>query len=427
MTERPDRPLPARQDQASATDTQGQPHARPLLFTPLTLRGVTSRNRIVVSPMCQYASADGCPTDWHLVHLGKFAMGGAGIVFGEETAVEARGRKTHDCAGLWDDRQTSGHRRITDFLRGVGAVPAIQLGHCGRNAGTHGAMQNWRPLDDADAREGRPPWRGVAPSPIPAGPGFLPPIEMDADEIRRVIAAFRTAAARAVEAGYEICEIHGAHGYLIHQFLSPVTNRRRDSYGVSLAGRMRFAIEVVEAVRGVWPADKPLFFRVSAVDGKGGVWSLGDTLTLARELRSRGVDVIDCSSGGIRDATKMPLIPRVPGYQVVYAEKVRRDAGVMTMAVGLITEPAQAEHILQAGQADLVAMARELMYNPNWPIHAARALGAPDYWQAMPPAYAHRLGRRAEYPALYPPGIAVEIPLSIEEKYPYSWPTSASR
>ena len=211
--------------------------AAPLLFTPITLRGVTVRNRVVVSPMCQYVSVDGGPTDWQFVHFGRYAMGGAGIVFGEETAVEARGRKTYHCAGLWNDHQARAYRRITDFIKEMGAVPAIQLGHCGRNAGSHGAMEEWRALDERDARAGMPPWRGLAPSPLPARRGFPVPIEMDHDDIRNVLAAFRDAARRATDAGYDICEIHGAHGYLIHQFLSPVSNRRTDG----MAGRARTA------------------------------------------------------------------------------------------------------------------------------------------------------------------------------------------
>jgi 2,4-dienoyl-CoA reductase-like NADH-dependent reductase (Old Yellow Enzyme family) len=394
----------------------------PLLFSPIRLRGITARNRIMVSPMCQYASVGGAPTDWHLAHLGRYAMGGAGIVFGEETAVEARGRKTHDCAGIWNAQQARQYRRITDFLRELGAVPAIQIGHCGRNAGTHGAMHDWRPLVEADADKGYPPWRGIAPSAVPAGPGFPPPHAMDQDDIRQVVVAFRDAALRAVDAGYELCELHGAHGYLIHQFLSPVANRRTDGYGGDRSGRMRFALEVTEAVRAAWPERRPLFFRVSAVDGKGGLWGLDDTIALSRELASRGVDAVDCSAGGIRGDSTMALIPRVPGNQVAYAEAVRREAAIPTVAVGLITEPLQAEKILVSGQADIVAMARELMAHADWPVHAARMLGAPDPFGLMPDAYAHRLRRRDEYPQLYPPGCDAEIPLSSDRTTPYRWP-----
>ena len=293
--------------------------ATPLLFTPITLRGVTARNRLVVSPMCQYVSVDGAPTDWQFVHFGRYAMGGAGIVFGEETAVEARGRKTYHCAGIWNDHQVKAYRRVTDFIKEMGAVPAIQLGHCGRNAGSHGAMEEWRALDERDARAGMPPWRGLAPSPLPARRGFPVPIEMDHDDIRTVLGAFRDAAKRATDAGYDICEIHGAHGYLIHQFLSPVSNRRTDAYGGSRENRMRFALEVAETVRAAWPQDRPLFFRVSAVDGKGGLWGLDDTVALAHELKARDIDLVDCSSGGISGDSDMVLVPRVPGYQVPYA------------------------------------------------------------------------------------------------------------
>jgi 2,4-dienoyl-CoA reductase-like NADH-dependent reductase (Old Yellow Enzyme family) len=392
----------------------------PLLFTPITLRGVTARNRIVVSPMCQYVSIDGAPTDWQLVHFGRYAMGGAGIVFGEESAVEARGRKTYHCAGIWNDHQVKAYRRVTDFIKEMGAVPAIQLGHCGRNAGSHGAMEEWRALDERDARIGMPPWRGLAPSPLPARRGFPVPIEMDQDDIRTVLTAFRDAAHRATDAGYDICEIHGAHGYLIHQFLSPVSNRRTDGYGGSREARMRFALEVAETVRAAWPQDKPLFFRVSAVDGKGGQWGLDDTVALAHELRQRDIDVVDCSSGGISGDSDMALVPRVPGYQVPYASRVRRETGIMTMAVGLITEPAQAEAVLQDGHADLVAMARELMVHADWPLRAAKALEGGHY-DLMAPSIAHRVRRRDEQSLAYPPGSAVEIPVAADRSEPYRW------
>jgi 2,4-dienoyl-CoA reductase-like NADH-dependent reductase (Old Yellow Enzyme family) len=392
-----------------------------LLFTPISLRGVTVRNRIVVSPMCQYLSVDGAPTDWQLVHFGRYAMGGAGIVFGEETAVEARGRKTYHCAGIWNTHQVKGYRRITDFIKEMGAAPAIQIGHCGRNAGSHGAMEEWRALDERDARVGMPPWRGLAPSPIPARRGFPVPIEMDQDDIRAVLTAFRDATHRAVDAGYEICEIHGAHGYLIHQFLSPVSNHRTDGYGGSREGRMRLALEVAATVRDAWPQNKPLFFRVSAVDGKGGLWGIDDTVALARELGQCGVDVVDCSSGGISGDSAMPLVPRVPGYQVPYASRVRREAGVKSMAVGLITEPHHAEAVLRDGDADLVAMARELMVHADWPLRAARALTDSPF-DLMAPSIAHRLRRRDEQAVAYPPGSAVEIPLAADRTEPYRWP-----
>ena len=227
------------------------------------------------------------------------------------------------------------------------------------------------------------------------------PIELSLDDIKIVVAAWRDAAQRSVEAGFDICEIHGAHGYLIHQFLSPLANRRTDAYGGDAAGRMRLALEIASAVRGVWPDNKPLFFRVSAVDGSGGAWGIDDTVSLARELKQRGIDVITCSSGGIDGPLVGAVVPRVPGYQVPYAERVRADAGIMSCAVGLITEPQQAEDILERGQADLIALARELMYNPNWPVHAARALGHEGYLDLLPPAYAWWLKRREQTRELF--------------------------
>ncbi|MBI4193544.1 MAG: NADH:flavin oxidoreductase/NADH oxidase [Betaproteobacteria bacterium] len=366
----------------------------PLLFTPLRLAGLTARNRVVVSPMCQYSSERGGPTDWHLVHLGKFALGGAGIVFCEETAVEERARKTYGCAGIYDDRHISMYRRITDFLRNHGSIPAMQLGHSGRKASCGPPWTNFTPLTTKDAKEGRVPWHGVSASAIPPREGAPAPVELSTAEIKMVVARWREAALRTLEAGFDILEIHGAHGYLVHQFLSPLANRRTDAYGGDLAGRMRFALEVTEAVRAAWPRGKPLFFRVSAVDGDGGAWGMDDTVVLARELRTRGVDVVTCSSGGISGPLNMAIVPRVPGYQVLYAERVRREAGLMTCAVGLITEARQAEDVLQRGQADLIALARELLYNPNWPVHAARELGVPDYLDLLPPAYAWWLKRR---------------------------------
>lgn len=374
----------------------------PLLFTPLPMAGLVARNRVVVSPMCQYSSAQGGPTDWHLVHLGKFALGGAGIVFCEETAVEERARKTYGCAGIYDERHVPMYRRITGFLRDNGAIPAMQLGHSGRKASCGPPWTNFQPLTADDARAGRAPWRGVSASAIPPRPDAPAPVELDGAAIRSVVAAWREAALRTLDAGFDILEIHGAHGYLIHQFLSPLANQRSDGYGGDLAGRMRFALEVTESVRAVWPADKPLFFRVSAVDGDGGAWNMDDTVTLARSLKARGVDVVTCSSGGINGPLNMAIVPRAPGYQVPYAARVRREAGMMTCAVGLITEAQQAEDVLQQEQADLVALAREFLYNPNWPVHAARQLGVADHLDLLPPAYAWWLKRREKIRELSP-------------------------
>ena len=363
---------------------------RPLLFTPITLARVTARNRIVASPMCQYASEDGAPNDWQLVHLGRLAVGGCGIVFGEETAVEARGRKTYTCAGLWRDDQIAGYRRINDFLRAYGATPALQLGHAGRKASCHDAIKDWRPLTAADAADGLEPWQALGPSAIPQTPNHPTPREMTQADIDDVVAAFAAAARRGHDAGYDIVEIHGAHGYLIHQFLSPVTNHRTDGYGGTRENRMRLALEITAAVRAAWPSDKPLFYRLSAVDGQGGEWGIEDSIALARALKDLGVDIVDCSSGGIIGSASMSTVPRLPGFQVPFAERVRREAGVPTMAVGLITDGHQAEQILREGRADLIAIARELMWYADWPAHVAKELGIHDYG-IIPERYAHRL------------------------------------
>jgi 2,4-dienoyl-CoA reductase-like NADH-dependent reductase (Old Yellow Enzyme family) len=369
--------------------------AKSQLFSPLSIRSVRLRNRIVASPMCQYHSVNGGPTDWQFVNFGKLAVGGAALVFGEETAIEAQGRKTYECAGLWCDDHIPQYRRMTAFIKAQGAIPAVQLGHSGAKGSCHGARFDWAPLTAESCSSGAPPWVCIAPS-ANESPRPWPQVrEMDASDIALHMRHWREAALRAVDAGYEVAEIHGAHGYLIHQFLSPVTNRRSDAYGGTREGRMRFAFEITETVREAWPATLPLFFRVSAVDGKGGQWNLDDTVELAKGLRDRGVDVIDCSSGGISGTSAMPIVRRVPGYQVGFAERVRREAAVSTMAVGLITKAVQAEQILVSGQADLVALARELIWNPNWPVHAALELEGSDASCALlPPEQAHRLLRR---------------------------------
>ena len=367
---------------------------QPLLFTPISIRGVTSKNRIVVSPMCQYNSDDGGPGDWQMMHIGRLAVGGAGIIFGEETGVEARGRKTYKCAGIWDDKHVPMFRKLTDFIKEQDAVPAIQLGHAGRKASCHTATEDWRPLEDKDAADGMPPWQGLAPSALDQLPRRFIPKAMDQNDIRTVLDAWREATRRSMDAGYDILEIHGAHGYLIHQFLSPVSNHRNDAYGGDRAGRMRFALEVAEVVRDAWPQDKPLFFRVSAVDGEGGIWSLEDTVALSKELKDRDIDLVDCSSGGISGDSEMPMVPRIEQFQAGFADRVRREAGIMTIAVGGITQAQQAEDILQSGRADLVALAREFLWNADWAAHAAKELGAVDPYGQMPHEYAYRLRQR---------------------------------
>jgi 2,4-dienoyl-CoA reductase-like NADH-dependent reductase (Old Yellow Enzyme family) len=358
--------------------------SRPRLFTPLALRGVTLKNRIVISPMCQYSAVDGHANDWHLVHLGRFALGGAGMVFTEATAVEARGRITHGDLGLWEDGQIAGLSRVAEFLRAHGAVPAIQLAHAGRKASMQRPWHGNGPLDERDRARGDLPWQVVAPSALPLDEGWLVPHELSLAGIAALQDAWRHAARRALAAGFDVLEMHSAHGYLGHEFLSPLSNRRGDRYGGDLAGRMRFTLETAAAVREVWPQDKPLFVRVSSVDGLEGGWTIEDTVVLARELAARGVDVVDCSSGGLAGSATAARVKRGPGFQVPFAERVRREACVKTMAVGLILEAQQAEAILEADQADLIAIGREALYDPSWALHAEAALGLQGEFDSWP-------------------------------------------
>jgi len=359
----------------------------------MEIRGVTLRNRIVISPMAQYSAVDGFVTDFHFAHFAKFALGGAGLVFTEATKVERRGLGTVGDMGLWKDEHIAPLKRITDFLKANGAVPAIQLNHAGRKAGTYKPWHGFGPLDRSVPVEGEEHWPIIAPSAVEYLEGWPLPREMTKQDIEEVKHAWVRAAQRAISAGFDVLEVHGAHGYLIHEFLSPASNKRTDEYGGSLANRMRFALEVTEAVRAVWPADKPLFFRVSAVDEGG--WTLDDTVALARELKALGVDVIDCSASGIaiRSPTASRVVPKL-GFQVPYAERVRRDAGIKTMAVGLIVDGQQAEGILVEGRADLVAIGREILYDPFWPHHAAERLGVDPEFKKMPIQYGWWLDRR---------------------------------
>ncbi|MEM7429247.1 MAG: NADH:flavin oxidoreductase/NADH oxidase [Pseudomonadota bacterium] len=368
----------------------------PLLFSPLDLRSVRLRNRVVISPMCQYSARDGMPADWHFAHLARFATGGAGLVFTEASAVVAEGRITHGDTGIWTDQQAEAWGRIVRFLQDHGAKVAMQLAHAGRKAGMQRPWHGNGPPDDAALLRGEAPWRTVSASPEPLEEGWHVPEELAPAEIHSLVDAFAAAAVRTHEAGFDVAEIHGAHGYLIHQFLSPIANKRSDAYGGSFENRIRFALEITEAVRAVWPEDKPLFFRVSSIDGIEGGWELGDTVALARELKARGVDVLDCSSSGhsAKGATNANLT-RGPGFQVPFAEEVRRETGMATQAVGLITDPAHAEEILQAGQADLIAIGREALQNPSWPLHARQALIADDDYEDWPVQSQWWLERRA--------------------------------
>ncbi len=371
-------------------------NARPRLFTPIDLRGITARNRVVIAPMCQYSATDGLAGAWHFAHLAKFALGGAGIVFTEAAAVEARGRITHGDLGIWSDAHAEALAGIANFLKANGTVPAIQLAHAGRKASMQRPWEGNGPLDDSNAEGGDDPWPIVGPGPTPMDEGWLVPQALSAEEIAGLVQAFAGAARRADAAGFEVAEVHGAHGYLLHSFLSPLTNQRNDGYGGDRAGRMRFALEVTEAVRAVWPDDKPLFFRVSSVDGIDDGWEIGDSVALARELAALGVDVVDCSSGGLMGSATAARIKRAPGFQVPYAAQIRREAGIKTQAVGLILEARQAEDILEAGDADLIAIAREALYDPFWPHHAARELGCDPEFEAWPEQYGWWLTRRAK-------------------------------
>lgn len=338
------------------------------LFEPLTIGNVTLRNRIVVSPMCEYSAVDGVPNDWHLVHLGSRAVGGAGLVFTEATAVSPEGRISPADTGIWNDAQRDAWSRIVSFVAAQGALPGMQLAHAGRKASTDVPWRGGGPLIPGEGG-----WTPLAPSAIPFDDGHPVPDALDEAGLARIVAAFRDAAVRARDAGFRVLEIHAAHGYLLHEFLSPISNRRTDDYGGSLENRARLLREVVAAVRGVWPAPAPLFVRVSATDWVAGGWDIDECVELARRLAADGVDLVDCSSGGIAPRVR---IPAKAGYQLPFAARIRRDAGVMTGAVGMITESQQADTIVERGDADLVFLAREMLRDPYFPRRAARELGA---------------------------------------------------
>ena len=347
-----------------------------VLFSPLQQRGLVLRNRIAVSPMCQYSAVDGLPDAWHLVHLGSRAVGGAGLVMTEAAAVSPEGRISPEDAGLWNDAQRDAWAPIAAFLRTQGAAPAIQLAHAGRKASTHAP---WRGRGAVPVEAGG--WQVVAPSAQAYDATYPSPVALDADGIARVIEDFRAAAVRALDAGFDVVEVHAAHGYLLHQFLSPLSNTRSDAWGGSFEGRTRLLLDVVAAVRAVWPERLPLWVRISATDWVDGGWELEQSVELSRLLTERGVDLVDVSSGGL---SPLQSIDAVPGYQVPFARRIRRDAGIATGAVGLITAPAQAERIVADGDADVVLLARELLRDPYFPRRAARALGveieAPDQY-----------------------------------------------
>ena len=347
-----------------------------VLFSPLTLRGLEFKNRVFVSPMCQYSSAEGMPTDWHLVHLGSRAVGGAALVMTEATAVSREGRISPHDLGLWSAEHAAALRRVTAFIKEQGAIPGVQLAHAGRKASTEAPWRGGGPMG-----EGAGGWEPVAPSAVAFGPAFPVPRELSVAEIEAIAEQFGRAAGLAIEAGFEVVEIHAAHGYLLHQFLSPLSNHRTDEFGGALEGRVRFPLRVAATVREVWPSDRPVFVRISATDWVSGGWDLGSSIEFCRGLKDAGVDLVDCSSGGLVPAAK---VPAAPGYQTPFASVIRKEAGMATAAVGLVTSAEQAEQILATGQADAVLLARAMLRDPYWPLHAARRLGAKVPW---PPQY----------------------------------------
>ncbi|MGB0035163.1 MAG: NADH:flavin oxidoreductase/NADH oxidase [Candidatus Acidiferrales bacterium] len=346
-----------------------------MLFNPMTIRGVTLKNRIVVSPMCEYSSADGFATDWHLVHLGSRAVGGAALVFTEAAAVTPEGRISPQDMGIWKDAHIEPLVRITRFLREQGAIPGMQLAHAGRKGSTRRPWEKPGVIAESDGG-----WIPVAPSAIPFSDSYAMPRALDDAGIRAVVNAFADAARRALQAGFAALEIHAAHGYLIHEFHSPLSNQRTDAYGGSLENRTRLLREIVSAVRRVWPESLPLFVRISATDWVPGGWDLDQSVELARQLGPLGVDLIDCSSGGNVPYAKIPM---APGYQVPFAAEIRRAAGIRTGAVGMITTAAQGEAILREEKADVIIIAREFLRQPYWPLHAAKELGVSTSWPAQ--------------------------------------------
>ena len=343
-----------------------------LLFSPLTIKEVTLRNRIMISPMCEYSSIDGFANDWHLVHLGSRAVGGAALVMQEATAVSPEGRISPDDMGIWKDGHIEKLKQIARFIHEQGAVAGIQLAHAGRKASVHSPWKDGKQIKSNDGG-----WKAVAPSAIPFHEGDESPLALDSNGIKKVINDFKEAARRAVEVGYKVVEIHAAHGYLLHEFLSPLSNVRTDEYGGSFDNRIRLLLQVLDAVKEVWPASLPLFTRISATDWAEGGWDIDESVKLSGILKNKGVDLIDCSSAGNIWHAKIPL---APGYQVPFAERIKRETGVLTGAVGLITEAKQAEEILRNNRADVIIIARQSLRDPYFPIHAAKELGDDIKW-----------------------------------------------
>ncbi|MBB4041782.1 2,4-dienoyl-CoA reductase-like NADH-dependent reductase (Old Yellow Enzyme family) [Microvirga flocculans] len=369
---------------------------RPRLFEPLQIRGLELKNRVVISPMCQHsAEGRGRPGAWHLVHLSKFALGGAGLIFVESTAVDPGARIGVRDVGLWSDEQVAPFKAIVDFVHENGAAIGVQLAHAGRKAGSQALWEGGRALTMEQLHATGEPWRRVGPSAVAAGPEWSVPEALTPDGIAEIRQMFVAATERADRAGFDVVELHFGHGYLIASFLSPHSNRRDDEYGGSRENRMRLALEVARDVRARWPQEKPLFVRISAVDGTEDGWGLDDSVVLARELKAIGVDVFDCSSGGLSDETRNMNVPRGLGFQVPFSERIRREADVMTQAVGVILDGPQAEAILQEGRADLIAVGRQALYDPYWAHHAAHALGHDLRFEGWPTQHGPWLAKRA--------------------------------
>lgn len=369
--------------------------ARPMLFEPFLIRGLTLKNRLVVPPMVHYRCDPGntCGT-FHVVHLGRYALGGFGLVFVEATGVEEVGLINEHDLGIWNDAQADSFKPLIAFMKRQGTAIGIQLAHGGRKASSQTAMQGMGPLTEENLKAGARLWQPVGPTAEPVAKGWLTPRQLTTAECRAMVGTWASAAKRAVAAGFDVIEIHAAHGYLLASFLSPVSNTRNDEYGGDRAGRMRLPLEIVEAVRREMPASMPLFLRVSSVDGTQEGWNMDDTVAFARELKARGVDVIDCSSGGISGAATAAQVTRSLGFQVPFAERVRKEADIPTMAVGIILEAQQAEAILQNGQADLIAVGRQSQFNPNIALHWAHDLGINARFEDWSPEYGWWLEKR---------------------------------
>ena len=346
------------------------------LFSPLTLRDVTFKNRIAVSPMSQYRAVDGYASPWHMVHLGRLAMGGAGLVYAEATAVTRDGRRTHGDLGLWQDEQIDGLKAITEFLSAEGTVPGVQLGHAGRKASERRPWHNETPVDDEDIKlRGEAPWPAVAPSAIPYADGWHLPLEMSQADIEQCIDDFGAAASRARQAGFRIIEVYAAHGFLVHQFLSPIAHKRTDQWGGSLEDGMRFGVEVARSIRKNWPDDLPLAFRLSATDWLDGGLEIEDTIRVCSALKAAGVDMIDVSTGGIGGKERPRRMEIRQGFQTPFAKDIKSAAEIATMSVGFIWDAEYCEQLISEASIDMVALGRELLVNPNWPLQAAQVLG----------------------------------------------------